>query len=191
MYLWVNASQNQATRSRSKTRLQASPWSLASHAKLRMEVYATAHPASSSTVPDNRFHIGCSLTSESSYTVGVSVTVGAELGLNLANIASAGINGAVSTSTETAQVSGAGHDCPEGPWTCALIITPSMIEASGTQTRYAGQFCEEYKDKFTVQFPRKGDDQTSSAKIGLCVCKNYKSWADKGAPTTICPGDCP
>ena len=135
----------------------------------------------------------CVLSSEVSYTVGVTVQVGGNLGLNFEQIVSAGVSAAVSTTTETGNTQGVQKTCPDGPWKCSLIITPSMVTVTGTQVPHYpcdAQLDEANAKPYTVQFPKKGADGLAGAAYDVCACQNYESWADPGAPSIVCPQPC-
>ncbi|KAL9628724.1 MAG: hypothetical protein Q9164_007163, partial [Protoblastenia rupestris] len=91
----------------------------------------------------------CNLMIEKGVTVGTSVSVGADLGLDLGGIAkvagaSAGLSFGVSVTytRENTDTQGGSKECPEGPWTCALLLTPAAYHVVGTRTSYSGQACE-------------------------------------------------
>ena len=137
--------------------------------------------------------IACSMATQQSYSVAVTVEVGIDLGLDLEDIAGeAGISASVSTTTETGTTQGVQKNCPDGPWTCALIIWPSVTQVTGTQTPLTA-LCtpeDENAKPFTVQYPTKGPDGLQGGRVDVCACQNFAHWADDGAPSIPCPQDC-
>ena len=83
------------------------------------------------------------LTDQTTYSVGVTVEVGINLGLDYNGIVQAGLSGSVSTTTEKGTTQGVSDTCPKGDWYCALSITPTMTKVYGTLTYYNS--CEEDK----------------------------------------------
>lgn len=114
----------------------------------------------------------CTVGRGSTFSVAVTVKVGADLGLNFDEIASAGLAASVSVTTETGTTDDAGIEC-NGPWSCALLMTPTMLEVTGTRTIFKS-FCDESEstsDPYTVRFPIK-EDNTPKAGFAACACKN-------------------
>lgn len=98
------------------------------------------------------------MTSETSYTVGVAIEVGVDLGLSFGDIVSAGVSASVATTTETGNAEGAQIPCPDGPWKCALIITPAVVTVSGKKIGYT-QTCDyDTSQPYMVQFPKKSNN---------------------------------
>ena len=137
--------------------------------------------------------LACQSSVQESYAVGVTVEVGAELGLDIEKIAGAGsISASVSTTTETQTTQGAQLTCPQGLWTCAMSIKPRMTRVSGIATQLAAN-CVPIKSSakpYTALLPEKGTDGLQGGSVEICVCKNMKNWADAGAPALGCPQDC-
>ena len=137
---------------------------------------------------------GCQLLQQSTYSVGVSVEVGADLGLDFGEIVSLGLSASVSQTTEGGSAQGAQVECPEGEWTCSIAITPTVLEVTGTKEVVDGSAnmasCDTKEEEYVVQFPKKGADGTVIAATEICACKNKEHWADNGAPKP-CPADCP
>lgn len=137
--------------------------------------------------------IDCTLGDGISFARAVSVTVGAELGLDIAKIAgSAGISASVTTSEENGQTSSVEKHCPEGPWYCSLAITPAVTVVKGTRYRVTAA-CKKNpttEENYEISYPEIKDN-LAGASVDLCTCKNAKHWADDGHYATLCPQDCP
>ncbi|KAL9629198.1 MAG: hypothetical protein Q9204_005409, partial [Flavoplaca sp. TL-2023a] len=96
---------------------------------------------------------------ENSYTVGVTTTVGADLGLSYADVFSAGINAEVSYSEEEGTTDTNQQVCG-GPW---------FQEVAGNVWLW-GFTCpvERRKFPYTVQFPIMSEGQLSVQNSELC-----------------------
>lgn len=132
--------------------------------------------------------LGCTVGRGSTYSVAVTVEVGGELGLNFDDIVSAGVSASVSVTTENGTVDEASAECA-GPWTCGLLLTPTLHEVKGSKSVTTGG-CEPStsSDNYVVRFPLK-EGNTPKATFSACACKNKDHWADAGAPVP-CPNDC-
>ena len=132
------------------------------------------------------------LTLDSTYTVGVSVEVGMDLGLDIDEIISAGVSVSVSNSEETGVSQGAQKGCPDGPWYCALIITPQVAHVTGTYAKWQESSCSDINPSpYTVDLPTMASNGLpTGAAVDICACPNFAHWADAGAPSIICPGPC-
>lgn len=131
----------------------------------------------------------CTIGRGQSFSVAVTVEVGLDLGLNFKDIVDVGLSASVSVTTETGSVDTAEAECPEGIWTCALVMTPALYEVSGKKST-AGGGCEPTttEEDYTVRFPIE-ENNTPKANFEICACKNKLGWADPGAPAP-CPEDC-
>ena len=136
----------------------------------------------------NADSIGCTVGRGSTYSVAVTVEVGAELNLNFDDIVGAGVSASVSVTTEDGTVDEASSECT-GPWTCGLLLTPTLHEVKGKRSDTTGG-CEPKTtvDDYVVRFPVK-EGNTPKATFSACACKNKDHWADAGAPVP-CPNDC-
>ena len=134
--------------------------------------------------------IECVLTEGSSYSIGVSVTVGGSLGLDFGGIVSAGVDASVTKESVTETAQGSEVKCPEGKWTCSLKITPDVVRVKGKKLQYDTKACSWPKDgdAFDISLPKMVGKMLST-KIEPCACKDYSHWADKGAPP-LCPEPC-
>ncbi|KAG8525753.1 uncharacterized protein KY384_000513 [Bacidia gigantensis] len=135
----------------------------------------------------------CNMATQQSYSVAVTVEVGFDLGLDFEKIAgSAGISASVSTTTETGTTQGISKNCPDGPWSCALIIWPAVTKIEGIQTPLTALCTVETENAkpYTVQMPEVGPDGLVGGHVDVCACKNFAHWADPGAPSIVCPQDC-
>ena len=132
--------------------------------------------------------LACTVQRGVGFTIGVTVSVGLDIGLEYEGIASAGLNVGASITQESSTTDGVEVQC-NGPWTCGLLMIPSMLEVSGTQTSSnSGCGIDPHTDPYTVQFPRKFNN-TPRTDFKPCACKNKLAWADEGAPEP-CPEDC-
>lgn len=132
--------------------------------------------------------VACTLGRAQTFSVAVTVTVGANLGLEFEKIGSVGLETSVSYTTETGSADTAEVEC-QGPWTCGLLMTPDVLEVSGEQTTTSGGcVTTSHKDPYTVQFPVKVGE-TAKAGFSACACPNKLDWATAGAPPR-CPNDC-
>lgn len=116
-----------------------------------------------------------------------STQVGANLGLNVDDIIGAGVSISVAKTTETAIAESAQYECPDGAWTCALKITPSVVHVKGHMIKYS--LYSSTKGDYEVTIPRTDSNGNAVVKVTVCACKNRKGWADAGAPP-LCPSDC-
>lgn len=138
--------------------------------------------------------LGCTATQGSSFTVGKTVTVGANLDLDFENIvAKAGVSASVSITTLNGETGSVSLQCPKGPWTCALIITPPVTIVSGTATAL-NAYCQPVgtPEPYTAKLPEKmgSGGVMMGGHVDVCACRNFASWADAGAPSIVCPQDC-
>lgn len=139
---------------------------------------------------------GGSLSDSSTYSVGITVTVGIQLTLDPDDIAgNAGISASVATTTTSGTTEGISDLCPVGGWTCGLSIEPQMISVSGVQTitLYDG-VCPDSPTSsapFTILLPTKNSDGLSSGNANICTCENFVDWANPGHPGLLCPDACP
>lgn len=129
---------------------------------------------------------GDSLTKSSTFSQGTTVTVGTDL--SLAKIVGVGLSASVSYTTTKSTTEGASAPCPKGPWKCGLAIFPSMLEVKGQQLakHKHPQPCKKVPAPYTVQYPIIGESGAVQARVEVCACKNFKHWADKGAPSIVC-----
>lgn len=135
--------------------------------------------------------LACNVGTASSYTVSITVTVGGGLNLDLPEIGGLSASASVSKTTANGVTDNTGATCA-GPWACSAIITPTVVEISGTKTSYnSGGSCarNENKEPYTVQFPKLGLDNNPVVNLAPCACKNKEHWADAGAPPP-CLSDC-
>ena len=131
------------------------------------------------------------LTAQTSYSVGVTVELGVELGLDFESITSAaGISGSVSTTTEKGSTQGVTDTCPQGDWYCALSITPTMVQVNGKATPHVACGIQGDPTPYTITFPKLGSDGNPITNAEACTCQNLKDWADPGHIGLLCPGDC-
>lgn len=130
------------------------------------------------------FFLGCTVGSEESYTVEITTTIGAELGLDIPEIGTLAISGSVSRTEGKGTTDTASGNC-KGPWVCSAIITPTMVEVSGSKISYdSGDSCSrnEKREPYTVQFPKVGSSNNPVINLEVCACTNKEHWADEGAP---------
>ena len=104
---------------------------------------------------------------------------------------SAGVTAEVSTTTAEGTTDSNQQEC-SGPWSCSMLITPSMHEVSGKKFMYVG--CPNPKKEefpYTAQFPIKSGDKLPIQHGELCQCRNYEGF-DEGAEDAPvpCPNDC-
>lgn len=86
----------------------------------------------------------------------MTIEVGASLELELSKIVTAGVEASVAITTETGKVQGVQANCPDGPWTCSLIIHPTVVTVTGLQTDQDAMCKKLGPGKpYTVQFPVK------------------------------------
>ena len=138
------------------------------------------------------FQIGCTLTQQSSFSVGVTTEVGASL--DFGEIVNAGVSVSVSITKETGTTSGAEKSCEAGPYICGFSIRPAMVRVSGVKSvKYlkSDGTCGSKDEDYTVAMPKKVKDGTVAESVNTCACKNFPGWADEAAPSQTCPEDCP
>ncbi len=129
--------------------------------------------------------LACTIGRETSFSIGTTVEVGGSL--ELSQIVGAGVSFAVST-TETEGVAQVTSSECTGPWTCALLITPTMIQVKGEKTT-SGCRGGKSTDPYEVLLPELDSDNLAVGVGRPCACKNCLSWADEGAPEP-CPQPC-
>ena len=133
------------------------------------------------------------LTEGSSYAVGVTVEVGADLGLDIKKVVSLGLHWSVAVTKTQEETQGVEVSCPKGPWQCSLAIWPGMVKVKGTKTYTDGikdmVSCSEKTEDYEVDLPIKEDNKLAPVRIRPCACPNREHWADPGAPDR-CPSDC-
>ncbi|KAL8885405.1 MAG: hypothetical protein Q9205_007126 [Flavoplaca limonia] len=134
--------------------------------------------------------IECQLGRENSYTVGVTTTVGGDLGLSFADVFSAGINAEVSYSEEEGTTDTNQQVCG-GPWSCSMILTPAVQEVAGNVWRWTGCPSERRNYPYTVQFPIMSEGELPVQNSELCQCRNMEGF-DEGAEDAPvpCPQEC-
>lgn len=134
--------------------------------------------------------IACTLGREASYSVGVEVSVGMDIELDFAKIASAGINAQVAIQTTDGTTDTNQQSC-SGPWACSMVITPSVQEVAGTQHVWVGCPSEKKAFPYTAQFPIKNGDHLPVQHGEPCQCKNFPGFDENNpdAPKP-CPYDC-
>lgn len=145
-------------------------------------------------VVDNaKVTLGCSTAHSATYSVGVTVTVGGDLGLSeIGEIKSLGVSLGVSASvaftTTTGKADTTSTNC-NGPWSCGLLMFPTLLEVSGVKTTHHNT-CEggSSDEPYTVRLPIL-IESTPKASFQACACKNYPSATDPGAPP-LCPDIC-
>jgi hypothetical protein len=120
----------------------------------------------------------CSLEAGHEYSTGVTVEIGANLGLSFKDIFSAGISTSVSYSTSVTTTTGASVDCPEGVL-CGLLHQDAIQVVQGYRTcvskcssgqRSCGTTRELSSDHFTANFPCTGDNGTPITALYICGC---------------------
>lgn len=132
--------------------------------------------------------LACTVGSATSYTVSITVTVGLDLGLNLGEIGSLGASVSLSKTEANGVTDSAGTGC-KGPWTCSIIVSPTMVEISGEQKDSTTCTNDVTSKPYTVQFPKLGEDKNPVQNVEACACPNREHWADPGAPKK-CLEDC-
>ncbi|KAF4624007.1 hypothetical protein G7Y89_g14169 [Cudoniella acicularis] len=117
---------------------------------------------------------GVTLSHSESYQVGYSISIGANLGLDIDEIFHLGISASISKDTSRGSTDGAGVACPAvkkgggDQWTCSLSITPKLVVKTGTQD-FAGT-----KAPYRVSFPRVTNENILFFEADLCACTNKK-----------------
>lgn len=122
------------------------------------------------------------------YSVGYTVELGADLSLNIDDIIGVGVPASVSKSTETAISESASYTCPDGAWTCALKVLPSVVHVQG-HFQHNDILTGGSMHNYEVTIPRTDSNGNAVVEVTLCACGNRLAWADPGAPPK-CPQDC-
>lgn len=139
-----------------------------------------------------------------SHSVGVTWTVGLDLGLGMSSLVkavtkggTADLSGSVSE-TVTDSVSETGNlQCPPGAWHCSLMIYPTVRRVKGHLE--LGDDCGEVLARshddlvgkpFELTIPLKSDKGNGLMDIEPCTCQNLKGWADPGHLERPCSQDC-
>lgn len=66
--------------------------------------------------------------------MGITITEGGSLSLDIGEIIGLGLDFSVSETTTTTVGEGGNIPCPMGGWQCALSVTPTVLNVVGTQT---------------------------------------------------------
>ncbi|KAL8902619.1 MAG: hypothetical protein Q9207_004532 [Kuettlingeria erythrocarpa] len=136
----------------------------------------------------------CTLGAGVSFATAATVSIGFDLGLDLAKIAgSAGISASVSWTEESGKTATAEKHCPEGPWGCSLVFWPSMTEVSGTRYYNDAKTCRRDKsteEPFKILYPEKDEQGLYGGLVDLCTCQNMDHKDDPGHYDLDCPQDC-
>ena len=132
----------------------------------------------------------CSNNFQSSYTVGVTWTVGLSAGVNIADVIEAGVNAEISTSQETGTAQSGEKACPVEDYQCALLITPTVVHVKGMKQRMNGG-CQKLGNPlpYEVEIPVKSQDKMPKVGIDVCACPDLPGSAGKGRPAK-CPAPC-
>ncbi len=133
----------------------------------------------------------CTIGKEFSYSVEVSVTLGASL--DIGEIFGAGVSGQVSKSTAHGTALLGQTECT-GPWTCSVTVTPKMREVKGFSKTATDCTASDFgpESPYTVRFPvidADSKEKFAVANIAPCACTNKAASGDPGAPPP-CPEDC-
>lgn len=104
------------------------------------------------------------------YSIAYTVEVGVDLGLNIDDIIGAGIGVSVSKTTETAISESAAYTCPDGAWTCALQIVPSVVRVRGHRFHYKSP--AEVSNNYEVTIPRTDSIGNAVVEVTICSCHN-------------------
>ncbi|MCJ1276423.1 hypothetical protein MMC21_004228 [Puttea exsequens] len=152
-----------------------------------------SHPRTTNPYPTDGV-----LTDSSTYSIGVTVTVGGSLGISTGEVfsklisLSASLSASVSTTTTSGNTGGASYSCPAGPWHCSLSITPTVQEVSGTKVDAGAglEGCAPGEQRYVVQYPVKNPEGLALLDAELCVCDDGHA-GDAGAPALKCPMACP
>jgi len=135
--------------------------------------------------------LACTLGRSVSYSVGVTVTTGVNLGVDFAKILKAGIDASVAISTTKGTTDSDSETCA-GPWACSMTITPSVQEVSGTQRVFSNcPVQSSVVGPYTAQFPIMTGDHLPVQHGEVCQCRNFPGFDEHhpDAPKP-CPDDC-
>jgi len=133
---------------------------------------------------------------EASYSVGVTIEVGLDLGIDYKALAG-GIGIGVGITTEHATAEAVSYTCPNGGgWSCALILQPIYLRVQGMVDIIANGDCSLYTglsgpQPYTVNFPKVDGQHIAELQSYPCTCENKVGWADPGHIAQLCPIDCP
>ena len=130
------------------------------------------------------------LTQQTSYTVGVTIETGIDLGLDLFEIVNAGVSFAVSITTESGTTNGVTDTYPQGGWYCSLNITPTILEVSGTAQYVDACGNLGAEEPWTVDLPQKGSDGNPILNVEACTCQKLVGCGRRAFGTAMSRASC-
>mgnify|MGYP003623037485 CR=1 FL=1 len=135
------------------------------------------------------------MTLAEGYTVGVDITTGVGLGLNLGDL-TASFTASVTISQSNTTTYSGGKNCPAGNYICALTYTPSVLQVMGHVDAQdipyndANGCAQTTTGDYTVLCPVIYPQANAPVgTVGYCACPNKPGWDTPGAPSK-CPSDC-
>ena len=113
--------------------------------------------------------------------------------ISISEIVGLGLSATISETTAKTLSQGVSEDCPKGPWKCAIAIYPYLLEVSGYKKSAIDSRCYSHfkvppSGPYTVRLPIIGESGGVKSRVEVCACKNFKHWADNGAPSIVCDG---
>lgn len=156
-------------------------WTLSSHEPT--EPITNTHPA---------------LTISEGHEVGTTWTIGGELGLGVDKVlgVDAALSGSVSQTVTDNTAEGVEYTCPDGKWSCSMMVYPGMklvkahLEEMVGNDAGCGVSPTDYEGDYEFKIPRKSEKGNEKSSVQLCTCGNLEGADDEGHPELKCAEDC-
>jgi hypothetical protein len=116
--------------------------------------------------------------------------VGSVLGVD------AGLSGSVSETITDNTAEGVEYPCPEGKWSCSILVYPGMKLVKGHLEEMVGNDAgcavnpTDYEGDYEFKIPFKSQAGNPKASVQVCTCGNLEGAGDEGHPELLCAEDC-
>jgi hypothetical protein len=138
------------------------------------------------------------ITITEGHEVGTTWTIGGDLGLGVDKVLGidATLSASVSQTITDNTAEGVEYTCPDGKWTCSIMVYPGMKLVKGHLKKIEGnnEGCgvspTDYGGDYEFKIPRKSEKGNEQSSVQLCVCGNLEGADDKGHPELKCAEDC-
>jgi hypothetical protein len=133
---------------------------------------------------------------EEGHEVGTTWTIGGDLGLAVGQVVGvdAGLSGSVSETITDNTAEGAQYQCPEGKWSCSLMVYPAVKLVRGHLEKIEKSRCKvnptDHDGNYEMKIPRNSEKGNAKSSVQLCTCKNLDGAGDEGHPELMCAEDC-
>jgi hypothetical protein len=138
------------------------------------------------------------LTITKGHEVGTTWTIGGDLGLGVGSVlgVDAGLSGSVSETITDSTAEGVDYPCPEGKWSCSILVYPGMKLVKGHLEEMVGNDAgcavnpTDYEGNYEFKIPLKSQAGNPKASVQVCTCGNLEGAGDEGHPELLCAEDC-